>query len=192
MRECQVITSASSDRLAEEHLGFARALVRRLAATLPGHIDAEALESDALWGLLLAARAFDPTRGVAFTTYAAKRICGAMLDGLRHRQGCSRGHQPPVFRSLSWSRCDGDGREVTLGDTLADDQEPVGAALETREYLEHLLRGVPASARRLVREYYFDDLTHDQIGTRHGISASRVSQRIKAARQLMAEGACGN
>lgn len=181
-----------SDRLVEDHVGFARAMVRRFSSTLPGHVDSDALESDAMFGLLLAARSFDPTRGVAFTTYAAKRIHGAMLDGLRGRQGCSRGRRPPVVMSLSKSVFDTDGREVTLGDVLSEDQESVGAEIERREQVEHLLRCVRTTERRMVREYYFEELTQDEIGARHGMSASRVSQRIKAARERMREVACAN
>jgi RNA polymerase sigma factor (sigma-70 family) len=183
---------SNHDELVESHLGFARALCRRLAYTLPPHVDPEAMESDALFGLLLAARAFDPTRGVAFTTYAARRICGAMLDGLRDRQGGTRGRKPPVVRSLSAPMRDADGREVTLSDLLANGEEEVGAALEQRDEIDHLLNHVRSPERRMVREYYFDDLSQDQIAARHGISASRVSQRIKAARQRMAEVACAN
>lgn len=183
---------ADFNGLIEEHMGFARVLVRRLGSTLPGHVDAEGLESDAMLGLVLAARSFDPGRGVAFTTYAAKRIHGAMLDGLRERQGCSRGQRPRVMVSLSAPRHDTDGREVTLGDVLALEQEPVGAAMERREELDHLLSRVRSPERRMVREYYLDQLSQDQIAARHGISASRVSQRIKAARQRMAEVACAN
>lgn len=182
----------NSNRLVEDHLGFARAMVRRLSSTLPGHADLEALESDAMYGLLLAARSFDPARGVAFTTYASKRIHGAMLDGLRDRQGCGRNHRPPVIMSLSMPVGGDEGHEGCLGDVLSNDDEPVGSALDRREQLDHLLRCVRTTERRLVREYYFDDLTQDQIGARHGMSASRVSQRIKAARERMREVACAN
>jgi RNA polymerase sigma factor (sigma-70 family) len=180
------------DRLVQQHMGFARGLAKRLGQSLPPHVDADALESDALLGLLMAARSFDPERGVAFTTYAAKRIHGAMLDGLRGRQGCSRGRRPPVVMSLAKRVLDTDGREVTLGDVLSENQEPVGAALECHEQVEHLLSCVQTTERRMVREYYFDELTQDEIGARHGMSASRVSQRLKAACERMREVACAN
>lgn len=180
------------DQLVEKHVGFARVLVRRLGGTLPPHADMEALDSDALFGLLLAARTFDPCRGVAFTTYAAKRIHGAMLDGLRQRQGCSRTEGSLRVMSLAMPMCDTDGREVTLGDVLAGDQEPVGAALEREEEVGRLLQAVGPASRRMVREYYFDSLAQEEIGRRHGISASRVSQRLNVARQRMREVACAN
>lgn len=182
----------NSNRLVEDHLGFARVMVRRLGNTLPPHVDMEALESDAMFGLLLAARSFDPARGVAFTTYAAKRIHGAMLDGLRERQGCGRNQRPPVVMSLAMPMRDNDGREVTLGDLLTTDDEPIGAALERKEEVDRLLRRVASGSRRLVREYYLGGLPLNQIGRRHGMSPSRVSQLIKSARGRMREAAYAN
>jgi RNA polymerase sigma factor (sigma-70 family) len=178
--------------LVEDHVGFARALARRLGGLLPGHADREALESDAMYGLLLAARSFDPARGATFATYASRRIHGAMLDGLRERRGCGRNHHPPMVVSLSQPVGAGDGHDAHLGDLLCGDDEPVGTHLEREDHLERLLGRLRASERRLVREYYFDDLTLSQIGRRHGISASRVSQCLKDARQRMREVGCVN
>ena len=184
--------SSKSNRLVEDHVGFARVMVRRLSSTLPEHVDRDALESDALFGLLRAARSFDPARGVAFTTYAAKRIHGAMLDGLRNRQVCSRGQRPLVMLSLSKSVAKNDGSEITLGDVLSDKQESFVAALERQDQIEHLLRYVHALERRFVREYYLDEMTQGEIAARHGVSESRVSQHLKSARQRMREVACAN
>jgi DNA-directed RNA polymerase specialized sigma subunit len=66
----------SPDELIEQNLGFARSLVRRLSRRLPASVDVEELESDAYLGLMMAARTFDPDRGVIFRTYATTRIHG--------------------------------------------------------------------------------------------------------------------
>ena len=55
----------------------------RLAMRLPSHIDQDDLMSAGIMGLLDAMEKFDPSKGVAFKSYAEFRIRGAMLDELR-------------------------------------------------------------------------------------------------------------
>jgi RNA polymerase sigma factor for flagellar operon FliA len=72
---------------------MARQLRRRLGMSGIGRED---LESHGREALLLAARSFDPTRGVPFRGWAAYRIRGAMLDAVR-----SRGALPKrVYREI--------------------------------------------------------------------------------------------
>lgn len=61
-----------------------------MIARLASHADADAVESDALWGLVDAARRYDARTGVAFWSFAAPRVRGAVFDGLRARDSVSR------------------------------------------------------------------------------------------------------
>lgn len=56
---------------------------RRLGAGLPPHVERADLVSYGLLGLLDAIERYDLGRGVPFESYAAIRIRGAVLDGLR-------------------------------------------------------------------------------------------------------------
>ena len=69
--------------LVEQYLPLVRAVVCRLAMTLPDHVDQDDLNSAGLVGLLQALRNYDPACGTSFETYARVRIRGAMLDELR-------------------------------------------------------------------------------------------------------------
>jgi RNA polymerase sigma factor for flagellar operon FliA len=69
--------------LVEQYLPLVRAIVGRLAMTLPDHVDQDDLNSAGLVGLLQALRNYDPASGTSFETYARVRIRGAMLDELR-------------------------------------------------------------------------------------------------------------
>ncbi len=76
------------DRLAHEQLVIAYApLVRQVAARiklgLPRSVDLADLVSEGILGLIDAVEKFDPERGHQFRTYAAPRIRGAIIDGLR-------------------------------------------------------------------------------------------------------------
>lgn len=66
-----------------QYMGLVRAVVQRLAPSLPAHVSREDLEAYGVLGLLEALRRYDPTQGVRFETFAWHRIRGAILDHLR-------------------------------------------------------------------------------------------------------------
>jgi RNA polymerase sigma factor for flagellar operon FliA len=82
--------SFSRDELVQRHIGLVHYLARRLHATLADDADLDELVSAGLGGLLAAAEGFEPERGLAFSTYAATRIRGAMLDELRRVDALTR------------------------------------------------------------------------------------------------------
>lgn len=81
----------SRDELVQRHIGLVHYLARRLHNTLSDEADLDELVSAGLGGLLAAAEGFEAERGLAFSTYAATRIRGAMLDELRRIDPLSRG-----------------------------------------------------------------------------------------------------
>lgn len=110
----------SRDELVQRHIGLVHYLARRLHATLADEADLDELVSAGLGGLLAAADGFDVARGLAFSTYAATRIRGAMLDELRRIDSLTRSarararrlehvrdalaqslHRPPTSRELA-------------------------------------------------------------------------------------------
>lgn len=73
------------DALIEEHLDYVRAIVRRVQRDIGGSLDFDELFTFGTEGLVEAAARYDPTRGVAFTTFGYYRIRGAIFDGLREQ-----------------------------------------------------------------------------------------------------------
>jgi RNA polymerase sigma factor for flagellar operon FliA len=80
-----MLEPAARDKLIEEHLGYVRALARQVQKEIAAGrtIDFDELVAFGSGGLVEAAERWDPSRGVAFTTFAHYRIRGAILDGLR-------------------------------------------------------------------------------------------------------------
>lgn len=78
-------TAASNDvtALVEAHLRLVDKLVRERVSKVPPCVSREDLQSAGQYALTLAARSFEPDRGVPFAHYAAIRIRGAITDELR-------------------------------------------------------------------------------------------------------------
>lgn len=66
-----------------EYYPLAKAIAKRTHSRLPRGVDLDDLISTAIMGLIEAVERYDPSRGVAFESYAKHRIQGAILDSLR-------------------------------------------------------------------------------------------------------------
>jgi RNA polymerase sigma factor FliA len=72
------------------HLPLVDYCVADVLRRLPRHVSRDDLVSAGMAALALAARGFDPGRGVPFSRYASTRIRGALLDELRSHDWASR------------------------------------------------------------------------------------------------------
>ena len=71
-------------------LELVRRLALGLARRLPRHIDLDELVSLGNLGVVEARTRYDASRGIPFGAFAATRIRGAMLDGLRSADPLTR------------------------------------------------------------------------------------------------------
>jgi RNA polymerase sigma factor for flagellar operon FliA len=84
--------------LVERHLPIVKGELGRLSAQIPSHIDRQELYAEGIVGLLAAVTNFDQAQGVEFTSYARRRIWGAMLDRLRSLGGVPRSSRQAARR----------------------------------------------------------------------------------------------
>jgi len=77
-------------RLLQEHLGLVHHVARQMSRTLAVRADFDELVSAGTMGLMTALDGFEPARGLAFSTFAAPRIRGAILDELRKQDHVPR------------------------------------------------------------------------------------------------------
>ena len=82
--------SRDADDLIRRHLTLVRVAVARIGTRVPPHVDRDDLVAAGHLGLVQAARAFDPSRGVPFDRYAQLRITGAIQDELRSLDTATR------------------------------------------------------------------------------------------------------
>jgi len=74
---------SARDQLLSQHLPLVHHVARQVLRTLSVQVELDDLVSAGSVGLINAVESFDPGRGLAFSTYAAPRIRGAILDDLR-------------------------------------------------------------------------------------------------------------
>lgn len=74
---------AARERLLARHLPLVHHVARQVMRTLTVDVELDELVSAGSMGLINAIDSFDRSRGLAFSTYAAPRIRGAILDDLR-------------------------------------------------------------------------------------------------------------
>ncbi len=79
------------DKIVQTYQSYAHAVVAGVLRSLPRHIDKNDLLAAGELGLVEAAKAFDPSRGVEFKTFAYYRIRGAVYDCLRKMGWFSKG-----------------------------------------------------------------------------------------------------
>lgn len=78
-----VVTDVDITRLIERGLDVVPGVVASLASRFPRHVDRAELVRAGTVGVVEAAWRFDPSRGVPFERYAARRVRGAVLDAVR-------------------------------------------------------------------------------------------------------------
>lgn len=81
---------AARDALLTENLSLVHHVARQLERKLTNELDHDELVSAGTLGLMSAMSAFDPDRGLAFSTFAVPRIRGAILDELRRQDHVPR------------------------------------------------------------------------------------------------------
>ena len=79
---------ASADVL--QHIGLVHKTAMHIKARLPDHVELEELVQIGMVGLLEAAKSYDASLGADLSTFASKRIRGAILDEVRKRSPLSR------------------------------------------------------------------------------------------------------
>ncbi len=74
----------------ESNVALVEHIVTRMSAGFPDHIERDDLVQAGMLALCETAGRYDPDRGVAFSTFAGRRIEGAILDVIRHEDWLPR------------------------------------------------------------------------------------------------------
>ena len=96
--EYEAYSANSGEALVRQHLPLVKRIAQQVMVRLPAHIEIDDLIQVGLIGLLKASEDHQRDSGAAFSTYAAIRIRGAMLDELRSRDWLPRSVQRDLSR----------------------------------------------------------------------------------------------
>ena len=84
------------DKLILDHVPLLKHIAGRLALEMPASVERDDLYGWGMVGLIQAADAWEPGRGLKFSTFAFTRIRGAILDELRRQDFLPRGRREKV------------------------------------------------------------------------------------------------
>lgn len=182
---------AARDQLVRENLGLVYHVAQRVARTLRVRAELADLVSAGTLGLMQAVDAFDPARGRAFSTFAARRIRGAMLDEVRALDHAPRSvrRKARLTAGARDALARAHGRAPTSGEVAAQlgVDAPTLRQWETAAQAAHLVpldapRGVPlGGAQRgapLAEALAADD---DGAGVEDRLSREQEAASLRAA-----------
>lgn len=136
---------AARETLLKEHLGLVHFVARQLARGLASEAEYDELVSCGTLGLMSALDSFDVSRGLAFSTYAAPRIRGAILDELR-----SMDWVPRLVRHRT-ARFEGVRQQIEMetGQPATDAQVSERMGLQGEEFDKLKRDGSPVNIRSI-------------------------------------------
>ena len=173
------------ERRLVEHPGIAvalRAAVSEARRTSGRPLPPDAWDdsvSDALWGVVLAARAWRPERGSSFSSYAGFRARGEIRHGRRRRSGARRQVQGVPVRIEAAI----DSPDETL--LRWADPDPVGRAVEDADLLRWAWTRLSERERQAVLAEVAGPGAKARLAQQWGRSAGVVSQTLRAMRARM-------
>ncbi len=142
-------------------------------------------------GLVQAAERFDPARGVKFSSFAYRRIRGAIIDEIRKRDWVPRQvrircEETPIIGSLSWPAPTPDGMDGNeVGDLIEGPSAPLDEGLERQDLHMALRRLLDEQELTVIVGSYFRGLRLAVVADEMGLTESRVCQiRQKALAKL--------
>jgi RNA polymerase sigma factor for flagellar operon FliA len=174
------------NRLIESYMPLVYYLAHRRRRVTGSELN-ELVSAGAL-GLLHAVERFDPGMGFKFSTYATRRIDGAMLDQLRQQAPVSRS-MALVRRKIAAARTQVESRE---GRRAREQEvvrelgvEPTQYRAWERDCVRAELGRLGPSHQKVIALAYFEGMSGKEIAQVLGVSESRVSQlRVRALAQL--------
>lgn len=199
------------NELIESHLGYAHAIAADLAGRFPPNITRADMERAAEFGLVQAARSYDPSRCASFVTFAYYRVRGAIFDEVRkswqasHLKGSSdRFATEELVESIPQGATDSSFKEdegiaslqagsyvISLDSTWPEQvsdvaESPVSQVLrqEESEAIQKAIRQLPKRHRFVLQAHYYEELSLASIGRHLNLSKSWVS-RIHAQALVM-------
>lgn len=160
-------------QLVEQYIPLANKLAFQKKRVLPAFIDIEDIKSAAYLGLVEAASKFDFDLGVSFSTFAYRRIFGAIHDHLR-KDGFGKRGEYLTSHSLNDRQEDGSCMQDSMKAKEDNNRD---------EFLDLISVDLDNQAKEVIQYYFIDEYSMKEVGEKFGVSESRISQLIKSYKE---------
>ena len=177
--------AVARDAMLRQHLGLVYHVAKQLSRARADEVELDDLVSAGTLGLIDAFEHFDTSRGLAFSTFAAPRIRGAILDELRRLDRVPRSVRRKTRQIDSASRALASslGREpghAELADGLGIDLETLWRWQAEREATQVVsMNGSPTSSEDGFRGEWLAGGTGEEIDD--AISAGQEAEHLRDA-----------
>jgi RNA polymerase sigma factor (sigma-70 family) len=146
----------TTNELIESHLPLANKIAGYKKKGLPRSVQLDELQSAAYFGLVDAAHKYEPERCDNFEGYAKIRIHGAIQDYLRE---------------LGWGT-----RQAPQAHKTLEYEPSAPPSADSPELFGLVLPGLTPPRQAVIRGYFLEDKTQEEIGVEMGLSKARVCQ----------------
>jgi RNA polymerase sigma factor FliA len=167
------VNTTDRDQLVIDHLPLVGYIVSDLCNRAT-HLDRDELASAGQFALFQASRAFDPDRGVPFTSYARTRVSGALADELRSRDWVSRGTRKRIKETLAVS----EGLAASLGRTPTTDEMASALGVDRATVLASLHS---SKSGPIAIEEHIDELTSAIVGPEESAESREREEFLRVA-----------
>jgi RNA polymerase sigma factor (sigma-70 family) len=150
-----------------DYIFLVRSIANKYISKCPRNIELGDLYSAGTIGLIDAISKFDRKRENKFVTYAYRRILGAMMDEVRKIRGI-----PRYALGLKFVRFDN-------FHVANNDHSAMLEKLENVEFLRKNCKNITKREMKILRFYFFCDLSCSAIGKKLGVTEGRIWQIIQ-------------
>jgi RNA polymerase sporulation-specific sigma factor len=168
---------AANNQMHRLHGNWIKRTALMLKARMPWAELDELLQWGAI-GMLEATKRFDKSLGIDFQAFAARRIRGAMIDGLRREGALRRGES--VFDA------DVVDSAALRGGTSPEDPFAQLMRADNRSVLAEALRTLPELEYRVISLHFYDEMNNREIAAILDISEGYASRIRKRALDMLA------
>jgi RNA polymerase sigma factor (sigma-70 family) len=154
-----------------KHLGLVEKLAKGLKQRLPATITYDELFLAGCFTLVYITSDFDETKA-SFETFASKKIIGGMIDFVRRENRL-------INRNNEW---------IKVVEYVPLDYEDETLVYSHKDTFEEIIEGIPESGKQLLRWYYVDRLTYEEIANKiKADSKTKVKRILSTYRDMVKE-----
>lgn len=160
-------------KLINDNFRFACSIAKKRWTRYKGIFEFDEFQESAYWGLVKAAKTYDPVKG-EFIKYAGKAINRTISRDVQKMLS----YKEDISLNKIYSNDAEKANELI--DTIQDKEDDIGDFVKSEE-IEHFLGVLSKSERELIEMHYIQRVTQTEIAEYLGVSQPTINKKIKKA-----------